>query len=396
MTKRKKSLLTFGIAAAVVVTAGIATLAVGGLHTEAAGPGAATSDPTTTAGSTSTRSATTIGKAFLTDYVQHSGTDAGRVIRRDQGGDTVSEGQAYGMLIAARLGDEKSFGQIWTWTKKNLQQPSGLLAWRWEKGRIVDDMPAADADLDAARALILAGATFHDRAYTSVGSTLGGHILDDMTAVTPDGRILLPGPWAQGSGPWSYNPSYAAPATFEDMARATKDPRWQELVRGSRAVTGKILAASALPSDWAQVKMDGQVVPLPSATGSAGTVQYGYDAGRLAVRYAESCTPSDVSLAAKLTAPLAGKNPLPMQLDLGGTAHGTDQSPLGYVSRAAAEASSGQQDAAVADLRTADVLARSTPTYYGSAWDALGALQLETVAAGSCSPLASATSPKGQ
>ena len=37
------------------------------------------------------------GQFFLRRYVDGDG----RVVRRDQGGDTVSEGQAYGMLIAA-------------------------------------------------------------------------------------------------------------------------------------------------------------------------------------------------------------------------------------------------------------------------------------------------------
>ncbi|BDZ49929.1 hypothetical protein GCM10025867_21700 [Frondihabitans sucicola] len=345
MAARTRALVASGVVLAVLVTAGIATLAVGGLPSGSSAETPSTSSATTTAGATSPRSATTIGKAFLSDYVDHDGADAGRVIRRDQGGDTVSEGQAYGLLVAAGVGDRKTFAEIWSWTKTNLERPDGLLAWRWDKGKVVDDMPASDADLDTARALVLAGKTFDDPAYTAAGSTLGGHILDHLTEETPDGRILLPGPWASGPGPWSYNPSYAAPATFALMASTTKDSRWKELETGSRAVTQKILQASALPSDWAQVRTDGSVVPLPSATGTAGTVQYGYDAGRLAVRYAESCSASDVALAAKLAAPLADKNPLPMQLDLGGTAMNTDQSPLGYVARAAARAAAGQQGA---------------------------------------------------
>ena len=43
--------------------------------------------------------------AFLEDWVD----DDGRVVRRDQGDDTVSEGQAYGLLIAAGAGDEETF-----------------------------------------------------------------------------------------------------------------------------------------------------------------------------------------------------------------------------------------------------------------------------------------------
>ena len=63
------------------------------------------------------------GQKFLDDYVE---TD-GRVVRRDEGGDVVSEGQAYGMLIAAAVGDETRFRSIWKWTKTHLRRADGLL-----------------------------------------------------------------------------------------------------------------------------------------------------------------------------------------------------------------------------------------------------------------------------
>ncbi len=36
-------------------------------------------------------------------------------------------------------------------------QPDGTMAWRWQGGQVVDTSSASDADLDAARALVLAG-----------------------------------------------------------------------------------------------------------------------------------------------------------------------------------------------------------------------------------------------
>ena len=60
-------------------------------------------------------------KGFLDRYV----TDDGRVQRIDQGGDTVGEGQAYGMLIAAAVGDEERFDAIWDWTKSNIRARTG-------------------------------------------------------------------------------------------------------------------------------------------------------------------------------------------------------------------------------------------------------------------------------
>ena len=54
-------------------------------------------------------SATAAARAFLTAYVDPDG----RVVRRDQGGDTVSEGQGYALLLAVVLGDKARFQRVW-------------------------------------------------------------------------------------------------------------------------------------------------------------------------------------------------------------------------------------------------------------------------------------------
>jgi Glycosyl hydrolases family 8 len=66
------------------------------------------------------------GQAFLDAYVDPDG----RVVRRDQGGDTVSEGQAYALLIAVAPGDSERSTAVWTWTRNHLQPPDKLLSWR--------------------------------------------------------------------------------------------------------------------------------------------------------------------------------------------------------------------------------------------------------------------------
>src|SRR5207237_725785 len=48
---------------------------------------------------------------FMRRYVDADG----RVVRRDQGGDTVSEGQAYAMLLAVALDDRARFDRVWDW-----------------------------------------------------------------------------------------------------------------------------------------------------------------------------------------------------------------------------------------------------------------------------------------
>ena len=341
---------------------------------------AACSGPAAEPDADSTADAVVAATSFLDRYV-----DEGRVVRTDQGGDTVSEGQAYGLLLAVAADDEARFDEIWDWTTENLQRDDLLLAWQWQDGTVVDDQPASDADLDAARALVLAGDAFGRDDLRDDGVALGDALLDEMTAETDLGRILLPGPWATAS-PHAYNPSYASPAAYAVMADASGDPRWGELATGSRAVTEALLDANALPTNWATVATDGSVAIAGSA-GGGGEPGYGYDATRTPIRYSESCDPADRSLAARIAAALPADDPLPAELDSGAGAVTSDQHAVAYAARAAAYAADGQTDAAQADLTRMREMATTTQTYYGDAWSALAAVMLTSDALAGCPPL---------
>ena len=320
------------------------------------------------------------GAAFLDRYV---GED-GRVVRTDQGGDTVSEGQAYAMLVAVGTGDADTFGAVWNWTTANLQREDGLLSWRWADGSVADPSSASDADLDAARALVLAGSAFGDAGYTADGLALGRAVLDLETVQTDAGRILTAGQWAT-TEPYSYNPSYVSPAATAELAAASGDPRWAELDDGSRAVTAALLAESPLPPDWAQVHADGRVEAMPGVQGRGQSVRYGYDAARTPIRFAESCNPADRALAAQLLAPL-DRGGDTAELDLGGSPMTDNESPVAAVAQAAAVAADGDSTRALDELVDADHLQQLAPTYYGAAWTALGRLLLTDDVLGGCPP----------
>ncbi|MFJ3028640.1 glycosyl hydrolase family 8 [Curtobacterium sp. NPDC087080] len=372
-------------AAAVVVAVGVALVAVRP-WSDAVPQAGTTSSATSSPAPDVERSATQLRSDFLDDHVQD-----GRVVRTDQGGDTVSEGQAYGLLIAYANGDRRTFGAIWSWTQRHLVTDDDLLAWRWTpQDGVADEQSASDADLDAARALVLAGERWDDERYTTAGKTLASAILEHETATTDLGRILLPGPWAD-SEPYRYNASYASPAAFRILERATGDRRWTELEQGSSAVTAAVLDESDLPSDWSQVHADGTVDPMP-ASGDQGSVVYGWEAMRLPLRYAEACSADDRALAASVAPTLARSTRLAAQLDLGGTAVTGDTSGLAYAARAAAEHAAGSSSAAAADLRRMDRTAATTQTYYGDAWAALGATMLTSDVLGGCATAAGGAS----
>lgn len=364
-------------AAALVVAVGVALVAVrpwSDATPQTGGVSTATSSPAPDVD----RSAAQLRRDFLEDYVQD-----GRVVRTDQGGDTVSEGQAYGLLIAYAADDRTTFGEIWSWTEQHLLTDDDLLAWRWTPDDgVADEQSASDADLDAARALVLAGERWDDERYTAAGRAVASAILEHETVTTDLGTILLPGPWADRE-PYRYDASYASPAAFRILERATGDRRWAELEQGSRAATAAVLGVSALPSDWSQVHADGTVEPMP-AGGDQGSVVYGWDAMRLPLRYAEACSADDRALAGSIAPTLRRDTELAAQLDLGGTAVTGDTSALAYAARAAAEHAAGSSAAVAADLRRADRTSATTPTYYGDAWAALGATMLTSDVLGGC------------
>src|SRR3954451_8485587 len=125
-------------------------------------------------------------KRFLDRYV----TSEGRVQRIDQGGDTVGEGQAYGMLIAAACGDSGRFDSIWKWTKDNLRRKDGLISFLWKDGHIQDPQAASDADVDAARALLVGSCRFKRPELRTEGLELARAIMKVETASFQGNPVL--------------------------------------------------------------------------------------------------------------------------------------------------------------------------------------------------------------
>lgn len=362
MTRGLLALVATVLAVAVVAASGLAWLVTRDGPTVGAGP------------------ADVATERFLDAYVDPDG----RVVRRDQGGDTVSEGQAYALLLATAVGDEATVDAVWTWSQDNLQRADGLLSWQWRDGEVVDAESATDADLDAARALVLAGERFQRPAWREDGLALARAVLAEETVLTGAGRVLVAGTWV-GEPPYAVNPSYSSPAASALLARVSGDARWDELQAGNLAVNVQLVGEDRLPPDWAQVEADGAV----RETGGPGgqPTRFGFDAGRLPVRYAESCTPEHRELAAELVAPLTSTEPGRAVYDLAGSPQTGDSHPLAHVALAAALAADGQRDGARAALDAADAADRDNPTYYGAAWAALGRVMLTDPVLGGCPPL---------
>jgi endoglucanase len=323
-------------------------------------------------------SAQSEARAFLSAYVDPDG----RVVRRDQGGDTVSEGQAYAMLLAEAAGDQGTFDRVWSWTRSHLQDQNSLFAFRADAtGRILDPQPASDADVLIAWALIRMGGP-NAAEYHRAGTQVANAVLAHETARRGSTLMLAAGPWATGE-PVTLDPSYWAPAAFEQLAAATRDPRWTQLDDGTVTLSSELTSGGrVLPPDWARVDKTAPV-PTEAPNGSSHFVQYGLDAQRLPVWLATSCNPAARQLAAHFDPLLAARE---NALALSPTGQVIDQQTnatpvIGAAAAAQAAGRTARRDSLFAQ---AIALNRQTPTYYGSAWIALGRTVLTTHLLGGC------------
>jgi endoglucanase len=323
------------------------------------------------------------GRAFLARYLQ----PGGRTVRREQGNDTVAAGQADAMLVAVAVRDPKRFALAWGWTRRHLVRRDGLLASHWRAGRVVNVDSASDADLDAARALVLAGDAFGSRGYHAAGVRLGKAILANETATVGGHLTLLAGTWARGGLSTAINPSYDAPRTYEQLAAALHDRRFLALGRSGALVARQLMSpAPTLAPDWAT--LDSSYVARPTSVPGRRPVEprSSFDAARLPIRYAEACDPASVRVAAMPWAFFSTQAPTSV-----GTAYGLDgsvlvpaQTAVMLVGAAASAAAAGDAAARDAFLEQAATIDKAYPTYYGASWLALGRVALTTRLLGGC------------
>jgi hypothetical protein len=158
---------------------------------------------------------------FLDGYVDPDG----RAVRRDEGNDTTSQVQAYGLLAAVATGDRQRFDALWTWAKGHLVQPNGLMASEWKNGAVVDAASTPAADLDAARALAVAGKKFGNATYTDSAKTMANAITAREVMSTPDNGHLL----AAGALSYRIDIGDHSPRAERELATLTNSPVWTDI-----------------------------------------------------------------------------------------------------------------------------------------------------------------------
>lgn len=159
-------------------------------------------------------------------FVVSAGTGL-RVQRPDQQNDTVSEGIAYGMLIAVYVDDKALFDGLWTYAKAHFDA-NGLMNWRITAQGTVHAMgtgSATDADEDMAWALIGAARQWQNSSYLADAKKMITAMSN--TEIAPDGMLKPGDSW--GGSPKTF-PDYFSPAYFRVFASLTGDTNWSGVV----------------------------------------------------------------------------------------------------------------------------------------------------------------------
>ncbi len=292
----------------------------------------------------------------------------------------MSEGQAYALLLDVAVGNRTQFSEVWQWSQRHLSEPDGLLAYHWNDGRVTDTNSAADADLDIARALMLAAHKWNNAAWNADARAYAAAVLANET-VTIAGRIwLVAGPWAR-QGSLYTDPSYLDPETFAILAANTGDQRWSQIAASSAlVVAADTNNGRRLPSDWAQIDSSGRVRASPPPGG--GSVLYGYDAFRTLVRQTEGCAAGNGPAVIRALEPLAAATASPKNrantYDQDATVSQPGDNPLMLVAAAGSAMASGDAKASGRYLDQAAAASAHQPSYYLDAWVALGRYFLTT------------------
>jgi endo-1,4-beta-D-glucanase Y len=191
---------------------------------------------------------------YKADFISNDG----RVIDNHQGMISHSEGQGYGLRLAAIYNDKTTFDKIWNWTKNNLKvRADNLFAWQWGKRpngewKVIDYNNATDGDILIAYALLKAHEKWHDAGYKSEALRT---IQDIRTSLSIDWHghtFLLPG--YRGFNTDNHveiNPSYSILAAFRQFAKEERRPFWEKVYQDSLyLIDQSCFGKWCLPADW--------------------------------------------------------------------------------------------------------------------------------------------------
>lgn len=204
-------------------------------------------------------------------------TPEGRIIDRGNGEISHSEGQGYGMLLAAAAGDRQQFEAIWHWSQQHLQRPDALFSWSWQQGRVTDPNNASDGDILIAWALLSGYQRWGERQWKHQAQRILNSISRQLVVTSAYGPLLLPGRVGFVSGTTTtINLSYWVFPALHHFSQIDTDGPWQALIEsGHRLIDRARFSTAQLPADW--IDISGQQLSISKKY----PPRFGYDALRI-------------------------------------------------------------------------------------------------------------------
>ncbi|HEY5452620.1 MAG TPA: glycosyl hydrolase family 8 [Polyangia bacterium] len=197
-----------------------------------------------------------------------AGSPGQKVIRPENGDDTVSEGIAYGMMIAVYFDDKPLFDGLFQYWNAHVAT-NGLMTWCIPAGAnscSASGGTATDADEDAAFAMLMASKQWPTGGYASQATTL----INAVMSTDLSGNYIKAGSNYQASS--ITNPSYFAPAFYRVFGwTGPADNSYTLLNAALQGRTNGLVAA------WCT----GGSCNAPASNGGADDMRYQYDSHRI-------------------------------------------------------------------------------------------------------------------
>jgi endo-1,4-beta-D-glucanase Y len=229
-------------------------------------------------------------KYLVSAYNQWKSTfvKGGKVVRPENANDTVSEGIAYGMLIAVNMNDKTTFDSLYsTWTSNKVG--STLMQWCLSAAgggtgsgcSTGSTGSATDADEDTAFALLQAAKVFGDSSYKTKAMAMISEIwskdIDSATKLPKGGSNYASPTGTSGTG--ITNASYFAPAYYTAFKAAGDSNDWDSVNSAVYSAIGKIAGSTGLIPAWC-----GNSCTAAASNGASTDVDYQYDSHRIPMR----------------------------------------------------------------------------------------------------------------
>jgi endo-1,4-beta-D-glucanase Y len=222
--------------------------------------------------------------AYDTDVVETAYTNwkakffvGGKIVRPENGNDTVSEGIGYGMLIGVFMDDKSMFDTLWSYAQSHFDG-NHLMTWcqgTGQSGSCNSSGSATDGDEDMAYALLMASKQWSGGTYASDATTLIGNIFSHEVS----GNILLPGDSFGANGLNELDPSYFAPSYYRAFAGVDSSHNWMGVLDQSYTILAAASGSDGLVPNW--------VTQSGTGTGAVDSTHgpyFGYDACRIPFR----------------------------------------------------------------------------------------------------------------